>query len=95
MVALPEALAAEHLYKRAMGWRDKVQQILQSDEVRAMQGDLAEYSIMSRLVRSQSGYVLQRGINTICLLTAFSLVFFIEYFHFSIITFDSVQSVSE
>jgi len=42
MVALPEALAAEHLYKRAMGWRDKVQQILQSDEVRAMQGDLAE-----------------------------------------------------
>jgi len=60
-VALPEAVAAESLYQRAMHWRDNVGQILQSDEVQAVQIEQADMSVMSRLARSPAGYILQRG----------------------------------
>ena len=63
MVALPEAAAAESLHHRATCWRDNVKQILQSDEVRAVQNEQAELSVMSRLARCPAGYILQRGIN--------------------------------
>jgi len=65
MVALPEAVAADGLYQRAVCWRDTVGQILQSDEVRAVHVEHAEMSLVSRLARSPAGYILQRGIHFI------------------------------
>jgi len=65
MVALPEATAAESLLHRATCWHNKVQQILQSDEVQTVQNAQADISIMSRLACGPSGYILQRGINII------------------------------
>jgi len=72
VVVLPEATAAQELQQRATYWRDKVQLILQSDEVRAVQNDLPEISLMSRIARTPAGYILQRGMNVVsaCLLTA-------------------------
>jgi len=76
MVALPEATAAKNLHHQATCWRDKVQQILQSDEVRAVQNENDEISLISRLARSHSGYIFQHGIDVICL----GLLAFVFYF---------------
>jgi len=62
MVALPEATAAKDLHHRAVCWHDKVQQILRSDEVRAVQNELAGINLMSQHARSHAAYILQRGI---------------------------------
>jgi len=81
MVALPEATAAESLLHRATCWRNKVQQILQSDEVEAVQSAQSDISIMSRLACGPSGYILQRGINIIftCLQNRFTA--FLTFLH--------------
>jgi len=77
VITLPEATAAQNLHRRAVCWRDEVQRVLQSDEVRAVQNEHAEISLLSRLARSHSGYIFQRGIIVIstCLLDSFTSVF--------------------
>jgi len=65
MISLPEAAAAEGLRHRATCWRDKVRQVLDSDEIRAVQSNQAEMSLVCRLARSQSGYIFQRGISSV------------------------------
>jgi len=75
MVTLPEASAAENLHHRATCWHDKVRNVIQSDEVRAVLDNQAEMSLMSRLARSPSGYILQRGSDSVSVyLLTFCLV---------------------
>jgi len=64
VVALPEAITARELHRRATCWRDKVQQIVHSDEVRTLQSEQAEVNLMTQLTRSHSRYILQRGIGS-------------------------------
>lgn len=77
MVTLPEATAADNLYRRATCWRGRVQQILQSDEVRAVQNEQADNSLMSRFARSHSGYILHHGITIIIIITTTVTVYYI------------------
>jgi len=62
MVTLPEVAAAETLRRRAACWRDNVQKLLQSDEVRDVRNELAEIRLMGRIAMRDTAYIFQRGI---------------------------------
>jgi len=79
VVALPEAAAAKNLHQRATSWCDKVQQILQTDEVRSVQNEGADSGWMSRLATSHSGFILQRGINIVSAFLLNSFTAFVFY----------------
>lgn len=63
MIMLPEVTAAEALHHRVTCWRDNVQKLLQSEEVRDVRNELAEIRLMGRIAMSQNSYIFQRGIT--------------------------------